>query len=116
MSAAHNIVNNSAQQQTSILPTFKCNKCQAVYSNKDDLQIHIVSKHNEQTNQSSKNNKSQNKRHYCELCHKRFATEGVITKHIYSHPQNEAIILRNSEGSLVIKAINSNMTSNSNNK
>ena len=115
LSAAHNIVNNSAQQQTSILATFKCNKCQAVYSNKDDLQIHIVSKHNEQTNQTSKNNKSQNKRHYCELCHKRFATEGVITKHIYSHPQNEAIILRNSEGSLVIKAINSNMTSNSNN-
>ena len=46
-----------------------------------------------------------NKRHLCELCQKRFATEGVITKHRYSHLQSEALLVRNADGTLVIKAI-----------
>ena len=58
---------------------------------------------------------SPNKRHFCELCNKRFATEGVITKHRYSHQQNEALLVRNADGSLIIKAINNNH-SGSNNK
>ena len=35
------------------------------------------------------------KKHYCILCHKFFATECVVTKHIYTHSQNEAMLIRN---------------------
>ncbi len=56
---------------------------------------------------TKKTHKSGNieKRHYCELCNKFFATEGVITKHIYHHSQNEALLVRNQDGSLRIKSI-----------
>ena len=59
---------------------------------------------------------AQNKRHFCELCNKRFATEGVITKHLYSHQQNEALLIRNADGTLVIKYINNPSNLNNNNK
>ena len=48
-----------------------------------------------------------NKRHYCELCQKRFATEGVIRQHLCSKQQNISF-LRNNEGSLILKALSSN--------
>jgi hypothetical protein len=54
------------------------------------------------------------KRHYCELCHKRFATEGVIRQHQPCSKQNNASFLRNNEGSLILKIINSNLTISSN--
>jgi len=131
LSAAHENINNNntSNNNTNVnnngtsIHSFKCNKCHNVYSNKEELQIHISSKHNDNhhhqsnmmndsNNNNNNNNKSktsQNKRHFCELCHKRFATEGVISKHIQqSHPQNEAVLVRNLDGSLMIKAINSN--------
>jgi hypothetical protein len=120
LSAAHeninnnnnNHVNNNNNNGTSI-HSFKCNKCNNSYSNKEELLIHIASKHTEQSSNMMNDNKSktsQNKRHFCELCHKRFATEGVISKHIQqSHPQNEAVLVRNLDGTLMIKAINSNI-------
>ncbi len=68
---------------------------------------------NKQTNVNNSNNTISNalnkhlndKRHYCELCNKYFATEGVITKHIHQHGQNEAHIMRLQDGSLCIKRL-----------
>lgn len=79
----------------------KCGKCLKAFNSKEELQSHVVSKHS-----GAGRNNNPNKRHYCELCRKRFATEGVITKHIYTHQANEALLVRNVDGSLVIKALN----------
>ena len=100
----------------------KCTKCWKAFANETELHSHIMSKHGKNAlallagngggkvpssrSRSSKTNDS-NKRHFCEICNKRFATEGAITKHIYNH-QNEAFLVRNSEGSLVIKTLNLN--------
>lgn len=43
-----------------------------------------------------------NKRHYCELCHKRFATEGVIRQHQCMR-QSNAFLERTIDGALILK-------------
>ena len=56
------------------------------------------------------------KRHYCDICHKRFATEGVIRQHLCSRQSNVSFI-RNNEGSLILKAnsLSSQLLSNESN-
>lgn len=80
----------------------KCAKCSKNFFSKEELAAHVSNKRGRCYNGLN----APNKRHFCELCNKRFATEGVITKHRYSHAQNEALLVRNADGTLVIKAIN----------
>jgi uncharacterized Zn-finger protein len=87
----------------------KCSKCLKIFASKEELLAHVTNKRSRCfQNATASASDPQNKRHYCELCHKRFATEGVITKHIYTHQQNEALLIRNVDGSLVIKSLVNN--------
>lgn len=80
----------------------KCSRCAKSFFSKEELVAHVSNKRGRCYHDLN----ASNKRHFCELCQKRFATEGVITKHRYSHAQNEALLVRNADGTLVIKAIN----------
>lgn len=102
----------SFSQLSSSHPTNKCPKCQKNFFSKEELHTHVSNKRGRCYNDLN----AQNKRHFCELCNKRFATEGVITKHLYSHQQNEALLIRNADGTLVIKYINNPSSLNTSNK
>lgn len=94
---------NAAQNTTT---SNKCTKCWKQFASKDDLNLHMSTRH------AGKAVRNQLKRHYCEFCHKRFATEGVIRTHVCSKQPNAGLV-RNSEGSLIMRPTNST-TTNSN--
>ncbi|RNA19841.1 zinc finger protein 384-like [Brachionus plicatilis] len=52
--------------------------------------------------QKQKKARNSNKRHYCEFCHKRFATEGVIRQHQCMR-QSNAYLERTDDGALILK-------------
>ena len=84
-------------QTTTTSSNNKCTKCWKQFSSKDELAAHMSTRH------AGKAARNQLKRHFCEICHKRFATEGVIRTHVCSKLPN-AVLVRNSEGSLVMRS------------
>lgn len=113
--AAANLTNSSGT-------VLKCSKCNKSFASRDELLAHMATRHGDlsmtlatttssntttsvKSSRGSGSSGGANKRHYCEICRKRFATEGVIRSHVCSRQPNAALV-RNAEGSLIIKAFN----------
>jgi hypothetical protein len=111
-SAYNDMANLSDLNQHVNINTNSNNQLKKAFNNREELVVNVVTK-NEKNNNNTNNanntsktpsNNKKNKRHYCELCTKRFATEGVIRSHACSKQPNTSLV-RNSEGSLVLKNI-----------
>jgi uncharacterized Zn-finger protein len=95
----------------------KCTKCYKAFATKEELQMHVLNKHggkmsSQENSKKNNSNNNGNKKHHCEICHKRFATEGVIRQHLCARQPNIAFV-RNNEGGLVLKASGAQNTANS---